>query len=287
MGHFYVVTAAHVIGGGATWVRINKSDEGVETFQIPADAWVRHPDGDDVAVAPLRIDGRDLRFWAFPAHRALTEAQIDSGEIGVGDESFFVGRFVSADGGVRNQPSARFGNVSMLPVPVASETGLAQESFLVEARSLSGYSGSPVFVYARETVSDLNEVSISERTVPLYLLGVDWCHLHDWQLVHEKDGAGKKVPVDPKQWVKTNTGMAGVVPAWKLTEILETEELREMRKHDEADLLAKAQTQIVGHGTPDIATESEPSEFERFEDLTRKLVNTPKPSKSPDGPETA
>ena len=60
----------------------------------------------------------------------------------------------------------------------------AQESFLVEARSLSGYSGSPVFVYEPgaeaviETSQDSTEASVD--LIPMErmaMLGVGWGHL--------------------------------------------------------------------------------------------------------------
>lgn len=52
---------------------------------------------------------------------------------------FFLGRFVTHDGKQRNLPTVRFGNLATMPwEPVLTERGLRQESFLVEARSLSG-----------------------------------------------------------------------------------------------------------------------------------------------------
>ena len=67
--------------------------------------------------------------------------------VGPGDDVFFVGRFISQQGQQRNTPTVRQGVISMLPhEKVPSWEGTPVDSFLVEARSLSGYSGSPVFL---------------------------------------------------------------------------------------------------------------------------------------------
>jgi hypothetical protein len=78
--------------------------------------------------------------------------------------------------------------------------------------------------------------------------------------------AGLKVPV--------NAGMAIVVPAERIVKMLEKDDYvkdRERRADEARDARPT--------GTPDSAEDApERSEFERFEDLTRKLVNTPKPT---------
>ena len=56
--------------------------------------------------------------------------------------------FGGIDGGQKNTPSARFGNMSMMPEkPIRRADGILQESYLLEMRSINGYSGSPAFVH--------------------------------------------------------------------------------------------------------------------------------------------
>jgi hypothetical protein len=62
-------------------------------------------------------------------------------------------------GKFENMPSVRFGNISMLPnerEPIEDDNlklRRNQVGYLVEARSRSGYSGSPVFIYWQHAVS--------------------------------------------------------------------------------------------------------------------------------------
>src|SRR5438445_660680 len=66
----------------------------------------------------------------------------------VGGTGFLLGWFISHSSKQTNQPLARFGNIAMMPgEKVVDGRGLRVEAYLVEMRSLSGYSGSPVFVY--------------------------------------------------------------------------------------------------------------------------------------------
>jgi hypothetical protein len=135
-----------------------------------------------------------------------------------------------------------------------------QESFLVEARSIGGYSGSPVFIYIpilsyRENVEDwyapittrdpitgyerLNESLAAFagkdwghfKSHGPWLLGVDWGHINDWQPVCGAAGT----PIDRggppwKTQVRMNTGIMTVVPAWKLIEMVDAGSIADQRK---------------------------------------------------------
>jgi hypothetical protein len=161
----------------------------------------------------------------------------------------------------------------MLPLDPLWHEGyqLWQESFLVEVRSLPGYSGSPVFGYVAIPPQG-KQMTPGERPnlagMTLRLIGIDWCHLRDWTGVVQADEetrTGDKVAL--------NSGMAGVVPAWKLTELLEDEDLAEQRKEGEEEF--RRQRGSAPAPQADAAQGANP-EFDQFEALTRKLVNTPK-----------
>jgi hypothetical protein len=64
-----------------------------------------------------------------------------------------------------------------------------------------------------------------------WVITEDWCHLHTTERVRRKKGE----PI-PEQWiVRCNSGMARVIPAWKIRELLEMDELVELRRiEDEA-----------------------------------------------------
>ena len=50
-------------------------------------------------------------------------------------------RFIDHDGGQKNQPALRFGNVSMNPTPIRQDNGVEAEAYCIDLHSRSGYSG--------------------------------------------------------------------------------------------------------------------------------------------------
>jgi hypothetical protein len=223
-------------------------------------AWFFHPDGDDLAISLVSFDWQSMRYNFVPRNVFIDKETAIQYNIGPGDETFVIGRFINHEGKQRNLPTSRFGCIAQMPIePVKQEGGFEQESFLVEARSIGGYSGSPVFVYIpifcdRENVDDwyppttrrdpetgheyLNESlqAFAEKDWGSFkshgpwLLGVDWGHINDWQPV--RDAGGRPVnPSNPKAMqVKMNTGIMAVVPAWKLIELLDEGPVADRRR---------------------------------------------------------
>jgi hypothetical protein len=238
-----VVTNQHVIHSGNMVVRINTVDGGKDIIALDGVKWYSHPDGDDVAVCPIQLAAGTHRFRCVPTASFLTKQIIDMFEIGPGDETFVIGRFVNHEGKQRNVPSVRFGNISQMPGEPIVIDGYRHESFLVEARSISGYSGSPVFVYLPPQVDagldpqlkqmvtegklSLPGVSSKRINIPIqlgpWLLGIDFCHIRWDEPVWSRL---TKNPVSDDWFIKSNTGMMGVVPAWKLHEVLEGPEMK-------------------------------------------------------------
>jgi hypothetical protein len=254
--HVYVVTNSHVSHeGGCTAVRMNHTDGGFDVVTVSETRWFRHPAGDDVAVAP---------FFIAPAHRHATvprsmfmTAELEE-HYGVtsGDDCFFMGRFIGLDGETQNQPSVRFGTVSLMDAEpiLQAERGFYQASYLVEARSLSGYSGSPVFVIPGPYVkTDQEDGIVYAHTLlkaPIFLMGIDWGHQHWAEPV--RDGAGRVTG----DHVRTNSGMMMVAPAAKIAQALDQEVLLEMRREVDKtanDLLAE-QSKVDASASLDVAS---------------------------------
>jgi hypothetical protein len=106
-------------------------------------------------------------------------------------------------------------------------------SFLIEARSIGGFSGSPVFLQGTpNTKDDLSDLK-RRQDYRERLLGIEWGLLQTWQPVCNESGK----PVNPSNpqslQVATNTGMMGVVPVWKLAELLDQGPLAEHRAEQE------------------------------------------------------
>jgi hypothetical protein len=224
----YVITNRHVAQGESRFLRINTSDGGTDVLEIPALAWVGHPDGDDIAAAGVSAIGPE---WAISAldfdSLAVTTPRMEELNMGVGDEVFMLGRFISHGGIRQNQPLARFGNIAMMPGEgVLDGRQMRVEAFLVEMRSLSGFSGSPVFVYMGPAT-----YRGDGRMMPFYsetigLMGIDTGHkLMTSTIIDRTTGQ----QVDPNWTVEHNTGISIVAPVWKIREVLEEDQFRKSR----------------------------------------------------------
>lgn len=147
-GKYFGVTNRHVARDvGASVIRLNAGNGDADIFDFDPMDWETRAGGDDIAVISLALDQyvrpvSAIRSDLFlPAH--------EHHDIGVGDDVFMIGLFVNYEGKERNNPLARFENISMMadqssPIHLA---GQDYESFIVDMHSRSGFSGSPVFVY--------------------------------------------------------------------------------------------------------------------------------------------
>ncbi len=232
-GYIYAVTNSHIIReANSPIIRINKKVEDFDIYICDTTDWYHHPDGDDLAVLPLSVEITKYRLGFVPIDLFVNAKIIKDGDIGAGDETFTIGRFIGYDGKQRNEPIVRFGNLSIgTPVGIEHERGYTQESYLVESRSLSGFSGSPVFIHILPMSYRPGLKGNVGTTRGPWLLGVDWGHKYTYESVREKNGE-----ICNEGWkVKTNSGISCVVPAWKLYELLYIEELVEMRKTKDAE----------------------------------------------------
>jgi hypothetical protein len=227
--HLYAVTNAHVVRNADNLVlRINtKSGKGVETINTESRRWVCHSDGDDVAVLHLGgVIKDDLKVFGIGTTVFANEEILQKLKLGPGDEVFMVGRFVNHEGKQRNLPSVRFGNIAMMPLEpiIMPKTGIRQEAFLVEARSLPGYSGSPVFWYIPDFSRRPGSNKLEARNYR-GLLGIDAGHVETKiPVIDDSDNA------HPDKWqVSLNSGMAILVPAWKILELVNSEDVEDYR----------------------------------------------------------
>ncbi len=233
----YAVTNRHVIDKGFPVVRLNNVRDEKEVLPLELRQWEHHPGKDDISACPIGLQPEHHRFYALGRDDwFVTEDEIADEAVGPGDEVFFLGRYTSHQGRQKNLPTARFGTISMLPYEEVLDTkGNLVDAFLVEARSLSGYSGSPVFLFIRPYALEMEMPGpvfrVRETRKPLLrLLGIDLGHHAAWKQVLDET---KKRAVSPPRWVEQNSGMMLVSPAWKLDELLNAPKLAGMRHEQE------------------------------------------------------
>jgi hypothetical protein len=236
----FAVSNKHVVADfGASVIRLNKTDGGIDIIEMEPHEW-HFTNRHDLAIIPIRVDLAKHRVKAVPFKDLITPDAIRGHDIGPGDEVFMIGRFVKHDGKLVNSPSVRFGNLSMMVDNIEHPSLGMQESFAVEMRSMGGYSGSPVYVYPSQW--NMNSGNIQIGSTRLFLLGVDWGHIVDHSEVREKiiatevqtAATGRKV-----SYIAANTGMNGVVPAWRLAEMIKNNPWTHAIEAEEARIAAQ------------------------------------------------
>lgn len=284
-GYVYGITNWHVAcGDGYSVVRLNTLAGDTDIFPFELHEWTFDPRY-DIAVKALPIDVSTHRLSVIDASTFMTPEIQDRCRIGLGDDVFMLGRFVDHDGGQSNRPTARFGNISLMPSPIVQPNGKTADSYCVDLHSRSGYSGSPVFVY-RVPGDDLELMAnrIMGREVPrsvsfLALLGIHWGQFPErWRIedggVIADEASGPLIREG--QYVKGLSGMTCVLPAACITEVLNMPSLREPREKTERELAARLRQS--GAVPPDAESATKPEENpDHREDFTALLGEAAKP----------
>lgn len=238
----YLVTAEHVLvglqqnGQKVVSTRMNSSP-GVPSlpFELPIAEWFFHPNSErtptDVAVLPVTVGNTDPNnFVAFDADAFVTRENFHNQEWGVGDEVVVIGLFRNHHGKERNIPLVRIGNLAALPEePVKTNWGYL-DAYLVELHSVGGLSGSPCYIHRALTRVKDGKLQYIKNQQPLSLLGLvsghfDVPNLREDAVQENQNGDGN-----------INAGIAVVVPAYKILETLNQDELVTIRKKISGEL---------------------------------------------------
>jgi hypothetical protein len=276
----YAVTNVHVIAhcSNNPVIRANKREGGFEFIVTSRSEWQIHPDGDDIAVCQLKgmdVLGLDIGL-VFPTEFITRlNLQRENLNLGPGDNTYMIGRFTNHEGQTANTPIVRYGNISLNPDahhPVYNgETQHDDEVFLIEARSVSGYSGSAVFTYINEL--DYRdkpiEITLETNLIPKpYFLGVNIGHTRMLRPVQVKKPQKPTdyVDLDTKDLGKLysgyNSGIMRIAPAWKLQEMLDMEVF--------ADVIKKAKKDTEDQKRKAFTLDSLPPETRESLNITKK-----------------
>lgn len=259
--YVYLVTAKHVVEqlSLGDWVmRANTKDGSYIDFGANKDhEWWFHPteeDSTDVAITQVGGDSfGNVDFLALPETMFLSDEDLSATGVGPGDEVFVSGLFSRMQGRSRNLPIIRMGNVAMIPDPGELVPGIKvgkgrvvdAEAYLIEARSIGGLSGSPVFV--RTTV---HAQPISVRGAPqknttclgsgeFFLLGLINGH---WEIDAAEKNDSSLRPISSSKPEAVNSGIAVVVPVKRIRDTLHHPELVAMRAKTDNDHKAQQGT---------------------------------------------
>ena len=172
----FFVTAKHVIDGvrevssdQTIYIRINDSSGRAAKISFSTSEWFSSADPTiDIAILYWpKHKNRDLKLNMTPMKMSATKDVIEQKRIGIGDETFVIGLFVPHFGREVNEPIARIGNIAAFPrEPISTEIGEVN-AYLIETRSTSGLSGSPVYVHLQ---TKINENGVTHLCFPYFLL---------------------------------------------------------------------------------------------------------------------
>lgn len=248
-GARYLVTVQHIaawLGDNPFLIRLNRSDGTADNVSIDPLAentrWHTKADDPDLDLAVMPFDcnlkaaGYDCLFLTtdFVGERA---GKVCAKNIGLGDSCCTVGLFQLVAGEKRNLPVVHRGSVALIAgeqrIPVEDWLARGQgkvryvDCHLVETQCLKGLGRSPVFAHGSFDLMDLpvigtdNKMGVGVSCKDVSLFGI-WQGSWDAPLgsvLGVEDVSGARVPV----------GMGVVVPAVKLIELLEVDEMKEQR----------------------------------------------------------
>jgi hypothetical protein len=126
--HYYAVTNWHAAcRDGCSIIRFNTTDGRTDIIQLSPKDWHFIPGKYDIAAAPLTEPNRQNRHQTKYLHHDyfLLDSEEQQMDVGVGDDVFMIGRFVDYDGVQTNQPTVRFGNISIANAAIKQPTGTA------------------------------------------------------------------------------------------------------------------------------------------------------------------
>jgi hypothetical protein len=311
---YYGVTNWHVACRGASIIRLNTKDGGTDIISFGPEEWHFIPGKYDIAVIPLALDS-DIHDVSAVSIDTFASPPEQYDYLGVGEDVFMIGLFVDHAGVATNIPSARFGNISMLPNPRATfeqETGFRSECFIVDMHSRTGFSGSPVYVYRTfgndfqapfgeehfgfdvdnmdEILRDLerqrgHHIRLRGRVNSdrlFQLLGIHTASFPEkWELKRLKKPITTKdkneFDVDGR-YIEGKSGMTVVIPAWHIVEVLNMPIIQELRA---ASVPTESEDQSV-NPVPESRRPSEDASPTHKEDFT-SLLNAAAKTKPQDG----
>jgi hypothetical protein len=236
----YAVTAKHIIEevkrratDANVHLRVNvRQPKIVQYTPIPLSDW-QFDDDDriDVAVAGLP-EGflRDYDCHTVPVGMFADVEPVS--HVNPGGDLFFPGLFSQRHGNERNIPIMRTGTVAALPSePVRTKWGVLPSAYLIEARSIGGISGSPVFSRHGFLIS-----RTPENQTSVALLGLVHGH-YEGDL--ENSDTIREAGTDFGKPLSVNAGIAIVVPIAYVRAVLERPVFKAERERLRHELFEK------------------------------------------------
>jgi len=240
----HLVTAKHILEGiwsrhmsEIIYLRVNLRTGGRDFIDTSRGQWVFHPDAlVDIAILPcMKLpNDMDIDYAPYPLTSSVNAEVLNEYCIGIGDDVFLPGLFTQHTGEQKNIPIIRIGNIAAMPdEPIVTRKG-KMDAYLIEARSIGGLSGSPVFVHLgnvrlfpsappKGLPLEADTDTEVDFGCPSYLLGVMHGHWENSESNLDTfiDDSGNRQSV--------NMGIAIVIPISKVIEAVNQSKVKELK----------------------------------------------------------
>lgn len=231
-----VVTAKHVLGDHKKVLARFSTQAGsstafvqydIEAMKRQNDYW-EYPDDDGVDIAVFRsLHFEGTKYQPFPIELIATKKMFEENAIRQTDRVIFPSLLINFMGSSQNYPVIRDGSIALIPwekVPMKYKVGsreivTKQEVILVDATSIPGASGSPIFLWPGPRLQG-NTYQIG-GTKP-FLLGI----MHGFYPAVPREILDVQTS-DTKKMYSENSGVAIIFPSWKLRDIFESKTLKD------------------------------------------------------------
>lgn len=222
----YLVTAKHVIDGikgkgiDSVWLRHNVKNKDDAWYETKINNWHTHQSDKSLDVAIIELGILEIfDNLVIPFALCISDEKIKEHEVGYGDEVFITGLFKHHQGKKKSIPIVRVGNLAcMTEEKIYTKDFGDIDAYLIEARSIGGLSGSPVFLNLGIARFLEGQVKHSNSGPVYYLLGLIHGHFDvnqsEFSNVLESDSETKSIE-------KINSGIAIVVPFHSIEKVIE------------------------------------------------------------------
>jgi hypothetical protein len=278
----YLITAQHVVSGLMTrghdiWMRTNLKNGQCEETKIPSEHWRYHPglprESDVAAIMINDWAQSDIQVISVNGSQGIAASTEKLNVLGteLGEEIAIIGLFRSHYGVERNIPIVRSGHIAAFPEePVNTRYCGHIDAYLIEAMSIGGLSGSPVFLVippVRLAKVESQEPGLNSRETTfthgpaIFLLGLvhghfDIQNLND-DIATEDDAASGGI----------HAGIGVVVPVEKILETINESGWAQERKKAIMENRISGGAAVADLEISDAATDKNPRHKEDFTSL--------------------
>ena len=266
--HTYVVTAHHIIDKQPR-ITVQISDPFSDELYAPIrlSDWRQPIEKVDVAFAPLR-DDPDHPCAPLELETDFVPADPPIPWVRLGADIHYIEIL-----GPLDRPMVRSGNIGAIDQKgIDHPDGYRYRAHLVDCRSYDGFSGSPCYLDA--ILPGLRPEELPPHralTAHLPPMGTMY-HIAPFCGMFTQHLTDKGKPTG----VASRYGVGVMLPANGIRRALMTDEMRRHRRKRDERIVGKVDAGPKFENVSSDAPNESENEFNRFEDLTRKLVNTPK-----------